>query len=274
MTISSCFRKKRANDGSGHSVPLSPESQERQVGLYMKWAFFSLLIVLFCSLDGDTAFAAERGKRCAVASTYAIRSLGSAIGTVNATMSGSPADNDLRADVDVKVRLLFFGFSLRSTETTSIRGGQVVVYSKTIDSGGKRREIAGDLDGGIFTVVVRDGEKIERKAFSTTDYQATNMEYPEVLLAPGEVRRMPVLDLENAEIVEREYRYVAEEQAEIGGRTTRIIVADFTDKNSECRRWTAIINGLPVVVRQEGKEKTGLFNPSYSVRQTKAAIYP
>ena len=83
---------------------------------------------------------------------------------------------------------------------------------------------------------------------------------------------MRVLDLENSEVVIRVYRYVAEEQAEIDGRVIRIIVADFADKNSECRRWTAIINGLPGVRLQDGKEKTGLFNPSYSVRQTKVTV--
>jgi hypothetical protein len=240
----------------------------------MKWTLVSLLIVLICTFDCSTVSAAETGKNCAVVSRYAIRSLGSGIGTVNAMMSGTATDNDLRADVDVNVRLLFFGFSLKSTETTSIRGGKVVVYNKKIDTGGKYREITGERDGDIFTVVVRDGEKVDRKVFSTTGYQATNMEYPEVLLSPGEVRRMRILDLENSEVVDREYRYVAEEKAEIDGRAARIIVSDFTDKNSECRRWTAIINGLPVVVRQEGKEKTGLFNPSYSVRQTKAEVDP
>jgi hypothetical protein len=240
----------------------------------MKWTLFSLLIVLIGTLDCRTAAAVETGRNCAIVSRYAIRSLGTGIGTVNAKMSGTATDNDLRADVDVNVRLLFFGFSLKSTETTSIRDGKVVLYSKTIDTGGDHREITGERDGEMFTIVVRDGEKVERKVFSTTGYQATNMEYPEVALAPGEVRKMRVLDLENSEVVDREYRYVAEEQAEIDGRAARIIVSDFTDKNSECRRWTAVINGLPVVVRQEGKEKTGLFNPSYSVRQTKADIVP
>jgi hypothetical protein len=98
------------------------------------------------------------------------------------------------------------------------------------------------------------------------------MEYPEMALAPGEVRKMRVVDLENAEIVGREYRQVAEEQTEINGRGSRVMVADFADKNSEGRRWTAIVSGLPVVMRQEGKEKTGLFNPSYSVRQTRVTV--
>jgi hypothetical protein len=123
-------------------------------------------------------------------------------------------------------------------------------------------------------MVVRDGGKTEHKAFPATGYGTTNLEYPEVTLAPGEVRRMRVVDLENAEIVEREYRHVAEEEAEIDGRVSRVVVTDFADKNAEGRRWTAIVSGLPVVVRQEGKEKTGLFNPSYSVRQTRVTIGP
>jgi hypothetical protein len=207
-----------------------------------------------------------------VSSTYVIRSLGSNIGAVDAKMSGSDADNDLRADVDVKVRFLFFKFSLKSTETTSIREGKTIVYRKAIATGGNLREITGELHNGIFNMVVRDGDKVKRKSFSATTYEATNMEYPEVTLAPGEVRKMRVLDLENTEVVDRVYRYVAEEQAEIDGRVFRVVVADIVDKNAECRRWTAVINGLPVVRRQEGKEKTGLFAPSYTVRQTNAAI--
>ena len=47
---------------------------------------------------------------------------------------------------------------------------------------------------------------------------------------------MRILDLENSEVVYRAYRYVAEEQSEIDEHVIRIIVAYFTDKNSECRR--------------------------------------
>jgi hypothetical protein len=238
----------------------------------MKWVSFLLLIVFLCSLDSRTTYAVEKEKKCSVSSRYVIRSLGLGIGEVNAKMSGTATDNDLRADVDVNVRLLFFGFSLKSTETTSIRDGKVVHYRKTIDTGENHREITGELAGNMFIIVVRDGEKVERKEFLTTSYQTTNMVYPEVALVPGEVRRMRVIDLENSEVVDREYRYVAEEQAVIDNLTVRIIVSDFTDKNSECRRWTAVINGLPVVVRQEGKEKTGLFNPSYKVRQKNATV--
>ena len=238
----------------------------------MKFALLTVLIVILYSFDCRSTCAVEKGDSCAVSSGYVIRSLGSNIGTVSSKMSGSATDNDLRADVDVSVGFLFFRFTLKSTETASIRGGKVIRYHKTIDNGGDLREIAGELDGGMFTIIIRDGEKVERKVFSTMNYEATNMEYPEVTLAPGEERRMRVLDLENSEIVDRVYRYVAEEQAEIDGRVIRIIVADFSDKNSECRRWTAIFDGLPVVRRQDGKEKTGLFNPSYSVRQTKVVV--
>jgi hypothetical protein len=90
-------------------------------------------------------------------------------------MSGTATDNDLRADVDVNVGFLFFRFSLKSTETTSIRGGKVILYRKTIDTGGDHKEITGELDGDTFTIVVRDGEKTERKGFSTMVYEATDM---------------------------------------------------------------------------------------------------
>jgi hypothetical protein len=240
--------------------------------LSMKLALSTLLIV--CSLGCGIAFAANNKESRTVAVSYVIRSLGSDIGTVSAKTVGTARDNDFVDDVNVNVRVLFFNFTLTSSERASIRGGKLVSYHKTIDTKGHHREITGKLDGAIFKMAVRDGEKVQHKEFPATDYVTTNLEYPEVSLAPGEVRKMRVLDLENTEIVDREYRQVTEEQIEINERDRRVMVIDFADKYAEGRRWTAIIGELPVVIRQEGKEKTGLFNPSYSSRQTRITVDP
>lgn len=232
-----------------------------------------LLLALFfwVALAGVTA-AFDGGGGGTVVSRYAIRSLGLNIGTVSSKIAGTMPDNEFRADADVKVGLWYFSFSLKSSETASIRNGKLVRYHKAIDTGGHRREISGELVGDKFNISVSDRGKTERKIFPVAKFAATNMEYPEVTLAPGEVRRMRVIDLENAEIVDREYRHVSEEHQEVNGQLARVVIADFADKNSECRRWTAVVNGLPIVLRQDGKEKTGLFSPNYSVRQTKAAV--
>ena len=236
----------------------------------MKWA---LLAVLICySLSGGTISAAENGESCAVESNFVIRSLGTDIGTVSGIITGTASDSDLQADVDVHVGWWFFSFALKSRETASIRGGKLVAYRKTIDTGGHRKEIVGELKGDIFTILVRDRGKTERKEFPMMSYHVTNMEYPEVTLIPGEVRKMRIIDLENAEAIDREYHYVAEEQVVMSGRVARVVVSDAIDKNAEYRRWTAVVNGVPVVIRQEGKEKSGLFNPAYSVRQTKVDV--
>jgi hypothetical protein len=244
----------------------------RTANVVMKWALYMLPVL--CSIGCGTALAANNGESNSVGVSYVIRSLGSDIGTVKAKTVGTVLENDFVDDVNVNVRFLFFSFSQTSNETAGIRGGKLVRYHKTTDTKGHIREITGELNGGTFTLVVRDGGKTEHKKFPATGYVTTNLEYPEVTLSPGEVRRMRVLDLENTEIVDREYRHVAEEKAAINGRGCRVMVTDFADKNAEGRRWTAIVNGLPVVVRQEGKEKTGLFNPSYSVRQTRVTADP
>lgn len=235
----------------------------------MKRTLHILLVV--CSL-GCVAATATSGESRAIAVSYIIRSLGSDIGTVSAKTTGTARDNDFRADVSVNVRFLFLTFSLTSSETASIRGGKLVRYHKTIDNKGRRREITGESSGSTFSMVIRDGKRSKQKEFPATGYVTTNMEYPEVTLAPGEVRKMRVMDLENAEIVDREYRHVSEERTEINGQSCRVVVSDFLDKNSEGRRWTAIVSGVPIVVRQEGKEKTGLFNPAYGVRQTRVTV--
>lgn len=238
----------------------------------MKRALSLLLIV--CSLGCNSVLAANNDESRAIAVNYVIHSLGSDIGTVSAKTVGTARDFDFVDDVKVNVHILFFNFSLTSSETASIRGNRVVSYHKATDTKGHRREITGKLTGDIFSMVVRDGKKTEHKEFPATSYVTTNLEYPEVLLATGEVRNMRVLDLENTEIVDREYRQVSDEQRDINGTGRRVMATDFGDKNSEGRRWTAIINGVPVVIRQEGKEKTGLFNPSYSVRQTRINVNP
>ena len=230
-----------------------------------------LLAVLICSAIGaGNVAAAEKEERYAVDSTMVIRSLGSDIGTVIAKMAGTSTDSDLRADVDVHVGWWFIAFSLKSRETASIRGGKLVAYHKTIDTGGHRREISGEHNGNRFTIVISDRGKTERREFPVKSYDATNMEYPEVALTPGETRKMRMIDLENAEIVDREYRHVAEEHAVVSGQAARVVVSDSVDKYAEYRRWTMVVKGLPVVIRQEGREKTGFFNPAYSVRQTRA----
>ncbi len=71
----------------------------------------------------------------------------------------------------------FLAFSLKSTESTSIRAGKMVRYNKTIDTGSNRREITGDLYGCMLTVMVWDGEKAEGKRFSTMSFEATNMQH-------------------------------------------------------------------------------------------------
>jgi hypothetical protein len=244
----------------------------RRADLSMKLALSTLFIV--CSLGCAIAFAANNGESRTVAVNYVIRSLGSDIGTVSAKTVGTARDNDFVDDVNVNVRILFYNFTLTSRETASIRGGKLVSYHKTTDTKGHRLEITGKLDGAIFKMAVRDGEKVQHKEFPATDYVTTNLEHPEVSLAPGEVRRMRVLDLENTEIVDREYRQVTEEQSEINEKGRRVMVSDFVDKYAEGRRWTAIVNELPVVIRQEGKEKTGLFNPAYSSRQIRITVDP
>jgi hypothetical protein len=80
----------------------------------------------------------------------------------------------------------------------------MVRYRKTIDTGGHRREITGEVAGGTLNVLVQDRGTVERKSITLGDYDITNMEYPEVAFVPGETSRMRVMDLENAEVVERQ----------------------------------------------------------------------
>ena len=242
--------------------------------LFCNWAIRLTLCTIFVvySLGCGIVSAASDDEIRTVEVSYIIHSLGSDIGTVNARTVGSARNCDFKADTSVNVHFWFFKFSLTSNEKARIRDGKLVSYHKIVDANGHHREISGELIGDILRMVAREGGKEEHKDIPVTGYITTNSEYPEMTLASGEVRVIPVVDLENTAIVDRKYRQVTEEHAKINGRDSRVIVSDFSDKNAEGRRWTTFIGGLPIVLRQEGKEKTGLFNPSYKVLQTKVTI--
>jgi hypothetical protein len=244
--------------------------------LFCNWAIRLTLCTIFVvySLGCGIVFAASNDEIRTVEVSYIIQSLGSDIGTVSARTVGSAQNSDFQADTNVNVHFGFLNFSLTSSEKARICGGKLVSYHKIVDTNGHRKEISGKLIGDFFRMVAREGGKEEHKDIPVTGYITTNMEYPEMTLAPGEVRKMLIVDLENTAIVDRKYRQVMEEHAKINGRDSRIIVSDFSDENAEGRRWTTSIGGLPIVLRQEGKEKTGLFNPSYKVLQTKVTIGP
>lgn len=231
-------------------------------------------IFVVYSLSCGIVFAASNDEIRTVEVSYIIHSLGSDIGTVSARTVGSARNSDFQADTNVNVHFWFLHFSLTSNEKARIREGKLVSYHKIVDTNGHRREISGELIGDIFKMVAREGGKVEHKDIPVTGFITTNMEYPELTLAPGEERKMPVVDLENTAIVDRKYRQITEEHAKINGRDSRVIVSDFSDENAEVRRWTTSIGGLPIVLRQEGKEKTGMFNPFYKVLQTKISIGP
>lgn len=229
-------------------------------------------IVAVCALGCGTVSAATDDGIRAVEVSYVVKSLGSDIGTVSARTVGTASNCDSQADTKVNVHYWFMNFSLTSSEKACIRGGKVVSYHKTTDANGRRREVSGELVGDVFRMVAREGGKEVHKDIPVTGYTTTNMEYPELTLAPGEVRIMPVLDLENTVIVKRKYRQIAEEHATVSGQDRRVMVSDFFDDKAEGRRWTTTVEGLPIILRQEGKDKTGLFNPSYKVLQTKVTI--
>jgi len=229
-------------------------------------------MISVCSFGCGVVSAASDNEIRSVEVSYIIRSLGSNIGTVSARTVGTARNCDFQADTKVNVHFWFMNFSLMSIEKARIRDGKLISYHKTVDTNGHRREISGKLVGDILRMVASEGGKEEHKDIPTTGYVTTNLEYPEMTLAPGEARTTPVVDLENTAIVSRKYRYVTQEHEKINGQDSRVMVSDFSDKNSEGRRWTTSIVGLPIVLRQEGKEKTGLFNPSYKVLQTRVTI--
>lgn len=241
--------------------------------LFYDWFRLTLCTVIaVCSLGCGIVFAASNYEIRTVEVSYIIRSLGSDIGTVSARTVGSARNFDFQADTNVNVHFWFLHFSLTSIEKARIREGKLVSYHKVIDANGHHREVSGELVGDILRMVASEGGKEAHKDIPVAGYITTNLEYPEMTLTPAEIRKMPVVDLENTAIVDRKYRQVTEEHAKINGRDSRVIVSDFFDKNAEGRRWTTSIAGLPIVLRQEGKEKTGLFNPSYKVLQTKITI--
>jgi hypothetical protein len=68
--------------------------------------------------------------------------------------------------------------------------------------------------------------------------------------------------MEQATVVTRRFHFVKTEDIEVGGKTIRCKVVDFSDPANNCRRWVASDGRGVIIVRQEGKGKGG----SYALR--------
>lgn len=198
---------------------------------------------------------------------YQIRSHGMNVGELKTVMSPVLHKGDravhFESDLAVDANLLIFKQNSRSHEEALVSGQGTLSYLKRGEENGKSYRVEGALESDVFHFSVYDDGHCRKVSIPRESYDYTTMDCPETNMKhEGETMVVRMLDMGSARVISRRFTYLKNEDVEVGGRTIRCKVVDFSDPLNSCRRW---INGDGhgvIIARQEGKGKGG----SYSLR--------
>ncbi len=227
----------------------------------MKKLMAAALALGVCVYSAHTAWSSSDDKRV---SKFSIHSHGIRIGDASSTCSRGEDNtvvfsNSTRIDANFIVR----SYSLDSKEHAIVGKNGTVSYSRTSQENGKSTVVKGVLVNGHFKLHITESGSKRSRSIPQSEYDSTTMECPETLLNHvGEKKSIRLLDLENLEVVKRNYTWVRNEDVRIAGKTFNCRVIDFEDKNKKCRRWIRPDDVGVMVARQDGSGKAG----TYSVR--------
>jgi hypothetical protein len=167
------------------------------------------------------------------------------------------------SDLAVDANLLIFKKNSRSHEEAVVSGQGTLSYLKRGEENGKSYHVEGSLESGGFHFTVHDDGRSREVSVPRSSYDYTTMDCPETgMKREGETMVVRLLDMGSATVVSRRFSFVKSEDVEVGGRTIRCKVVDFSDPLNNCRRWIYSDGHGVIIARQEGKGKSG----SYSLR--------
>lgn len=198
---------------------------------------------------------------------YKIGSRGFGIGELKTAIStmqykGSRALK-FESDLAVDANLIFFKKVIRSREDAVVGEQGTLSYRKSVEENGRSYGVEGTLDGGSFRFRIQENGTARNVTVPRGSYDYTTMDCFETSLKrEGESVEVRLLDMEHAVVLTRRYRFLKSEEMEVGGKSIRCKVVEFSDPNNSCRRWVSKDERGVVIVRQEGRGQGG----SYSLR--------
>lgn len=227
----------------------------------MKKLMAATVVLGVCLYSAHLAWSSSADKR---SSRFSIHSHGIRIGDASSTCSRGD-DNTIIFSNSTRINASFIvrSYSLDSREYANVGKNGTVSYSRTSLENGKSTVVKGLLENGQFKLNITENDSKRTISIPRIEYDFTTMECPETLLTQvGEKKSIRLLDLENLEVVKRNYTWVRNEEVRVGGKSYNCRVIDFEDKNKKCRRWIKPDDIGVIIARQDGSGKAG----TYSVR--------
>jgi hypothetical protein len=171
------------------------------------------------------------------------------------------------SDLLVDVNLLVVRKKSHIREETMLGEQGPLSYRKWGEENGKSSGIEGNFEGGNFNFRTLDEGVARNGTVPKGSYDFTSAEWPETTMKrEGETMEVRFLDLARASVVSRSYRYLRNEDVEVGGKTLHCKVVELSDPNFRCTRWVSGKGGNILLVRQDGKSN----GSSYTVRLMQA----
>jgi hypothetical protein len=166
-----------------------------------------------------------------------------------------------QSDLAVDANLIVFRTTSRSHEDAVVSDQGTLSYRKRGEENGKSYDVEGGLDGGSFRFKLQENGAARDVLVPRRSYDYTTFDCPEKgMKREGETMELRLLDMERAVVVSRRYHFVKTEDVEVGDRTIRCKVVDFSDSQHSCRRWLASDGRGVIIVRQDGKGKGGTYS--------------
>jgi hypothetical protein len=149
---------------------------------------------------------------------------------------------------------------MKMDETWTTDAGGLIAYKWDSVENGRRRTIGGELRGGIFRFEIdEDGQKrawtTPRAAF---DLDAGSQ--PSPLPSMGEAIKARVLDPSTCTITERTYRGTGEEMLIVGKRRLKCHTLTIEYPGTHIRRWFIADAFGPLILREDGRQKRGVYS--------------
>ena len=215
-------------------------------------------------------FMADQGLSLAEAPTgriseYQIESRGFRVGGMKTSQQpmlrdGRPAIR-FRSTMAISASFLFFSKKSSSSDDAVVGDSGTVAYRHASLTDGRTKEVVAHFtDGQTQLQITEHYGKPRSIIFRRESYDFTTMDCPEMsLLRPGDEREIRLLDLENARVVKRKYHWRKNEEMSIDNRKIVCRVIDFEDPDNRCRRWITQDERGVLIVRQEGKSRSGSY---------------
>jgi hypothetical protein len=173
--------------------------------------------------------------------------------------NGRPC-TEVRLQMDTRVNLLLFKFTMKMDETWVLAANELIAYTWDSTENGKRKTVAGELRDGTFHFEITEDGTSRVWSAPRTSYDLTSIGQPEKPLAPGETLKLRVLDPCEGVIEERLYCGAGTENLTIGKQSAACQTVTIEYAGNHLKRWLIADAFGPLILREDGDLARGAYS--------------